>query len=152
MKGEMVNCASSKKPVNDQPTNEVQKFAWPLAVALSVWCLMWLAMFAKTFIELTWKLACDLNGISVPLLMAPCFWTWCIVFAFALCVVHRLSTMPWQEFRKNLNLSKAAVLIAVIPALFWMILLEMIPYIYPAVSGSLRIVPILGGPAGLLWH
>jgi len=122
----------------------------PVAGALSVWCVVWLVVFAKTFVELTWRLACELNGISVPLLMAPCFWIWCLVFAFVLCVVHRLATMPWVTFEKSLNRRKAAVLIATIPALFWVLLTELIPYIYPAVSGTLRIVPVLGGPAGLL--
>ncbi len=128
------------------PTDiETQKFERRAAQAMSLWCLWWLAVYATNYVQLTWRLISDLHGVPWILMISPCFWIWVAVFSFSTFVAERLIRMSWHDFEKKLNLAKVAGAIVLLPFALWLLLTHICPYLYPAVCGTLRLVPIIGG-------
>jgi hypothetical protein len=127
------------------PGFEEQKFDRRTARFMSFWCLWWLTVYAVNYVQLTWRLISDLEGLPWIMIISPCFWAWVTAFSLSTLVAERLITVSWHRFEKELSLAKVAATILILPFGIWIVLSQICPYLYPAVSGTLRLVPIIGG-------
>ena len=134
----MIDC------ISDDSTDQ-QQFDRVAATLLTLWCSLWLFFFVAKYIDLTWRLCSDLNGLHWALGISPCFWLWISGFAFAVWVLERSIRITHHRFEKELNLHKAALLIAALPVVLWVGFDELFPYLYPASAGIVRLVPFIGG-------
>jgi TRAP-type C4-dicarboxylate transport system permease small subunit len=122
-----------------------QRFHPCVAQVMSLWCVFWLIVYGTNYVQLTWQLMSEIGGFHWILVCSPSFWCWIAVFAISVFVVERLIRITWHQFESRLNLAKVATVIFVLPFIFWCFLASSCPYLFPAVAGSLRLVPLIGG-------
>jgi len=124
---------------------EQRQFNGTAASLLAAWCFFWLVFFVAKYINLTWQLCAELNGLQWALGISPCFWLWIGGFAFAVWILERSIRITHHRFEKRLGLNKAAILIASVPLVLWISFDNLFPYLYPASAGIVRLVPFIGG-------
>jgi TRAP-type C4-dicarboxylate transport system permease small subunit len=129
----------------DRLSSADQRFTASAARLLTAWCLFWLAFFGNQYLSLTWQLCSELQGLPWVLGISPCFWLWLSAFAAVVWVLERLIRITRHRFERQLNLNKAAFFIAAMPLALWLCFNQLFPYLYPADSGVVRLVPFIGG-------
>ena len=100
-----------------EPEPESRRLHWLIAVALTVWCLCWLAQNGYNYLDLTWDLFSKLKWRSLALFINPCFVIWLGLFSSAVWAPFNLLRFPWAKHGPDFGRGSVALLVFFVPPL-----------------------------------